>query len=568
MGTPYFGHYVAEADYGLSGNYITGCKFHCSEAGKAYHLDVYIKRENAGKIKFALYDQSLNFVAETPEWTITSPWDGWKKLTFVTPPDLTVQDYWICTLRDANQIFKKHAGTINQTLYKARNYVDGFPASISSPTYENFEYSSYCNYDIPVDTTQAASGIGGAGATLNGDITDLKGINCSKRGFEWQRPLSPTAKGSIANFTYAHGYCYYDGYLYGCQRFSPGKVVKILATDYTTQSSLTPQHNATNADVLHDIKAFAGYIWTCDGDGWLYKIDPATFTVVGAWQLFAEYTQGMCYDGTYIWVSGNSGELAKFKVSDNSHSSNDTGLGEYHAIVEDGDYIYVNDTTNKDLRKFRKSDWWPIASVALGVRCTDDMAQDNTYVYLGADVDPGSLIRVQKSDMSKSSVSPERLGQSYGVFKINDGVADRIVSLDQTHNWLWIFATDLTVRRVVGLTGLDTSNGVNELAEDASGYLHLTHYNPSSPTRIIKLEKSDVMPANAEGYIWSESNSYGIGPHSHAISNLTTGITYRYKAKAYNPLGWGYGDYVEFTPTALKAGVGSNAAKLIGARLL
>lgn len=571
MATAYFGHYVLEAAALLSGNQLHGCKFHCSEAGKAYFISIYIERANVGKIKLALYDQSLNFVAETPEWTIEpSNWADWKKFTFATPPDLTVQDYWICWLHDANQEFGRHAGAASQRLDKDRDYVDGFPASIIDPSYSNYEFSIFCDYDIPVDTTQAASGIGATGATLNGDITNVNGVNCSKRGFEWQMPLSPTAKGSIANFSYAEGYCYYDGYLYASQvLFAGGKVAKIQASDYTTQSLLTPQHDGTNAGGIGDIKAFADYIWACDNDGWLYKINPTTFTVVDAWQLFADRCEALCYDGIYIWASGASGLLAKFKISDNSHGSHDTGFGRYHALVEDGDYLYAGDNTNYYLRKFRKSDWGHIASVELGFTCTDDMVQDSTYVYLGLEADPGSLVRVQKSDMSKSSVSPEGLGASWGVFKVNDGVADRIVSLDRAHNWLWIFATDLTVRRVVGLTGLDTSQGINELVEDTSGYLHLAHYQTSSPTYIFKLDKSDVMPANAEGQDWSESDSYGTGSHSHAISNLTTGITYRYKAKAYNPIGWGYGDYVEFTPTApLKAGGGSMAAKLIGAGLL
>jgi len=40
---------------------------------------------------------------------------------------------------------------------------------------------------------------------------------------------------------------------------------------------------------------------------------------------------------------------------------------------------------------------------------------------------------------------------------------------------------------------------------------------------------------------WTESGTYGAGSFSHGISSLNPGSIYRYRAKAHNSAGWGYG---------------------------
>ena len=43
------------------------------------------------------------------------------------------------------------------------------------------------------------------------------------------------------------------------------------------------------------------------------------------------------------------------------------------------------------------------------------------------------------------------------------------------------------------------------------------------------------------GSSWTETGSYGVGTFSRNISSLTPGTIYHFMAKAYNPIGWGYG---------------------------
>jgi hypothetical protein len=61
------------------------------------------------------------------------------------------------------------------------------------------------------------------------------------------------------------------------------------------------------------------------------------------------------------------------------------------------------------------------------------------------------------------------------------------------------------------------------------------------------LASNNVTPGNGYALWWYQNGTYGVGAFSHAITGLTSGQTYYYRACANNTYGWNYGAELNFT---------------------
>ena len=130
-------------------NSIFGCKFTSGSAGDLASMAIYLKNIGpAVNAKLAIYDSSLNKLAngETEEKNI--PTDAWVTFNFPTSPSVAASTiYWLCWwLADVFYCYKA-AGATNQLLHKSMTY-NGWPATLAPPTgYLDEEYSIYATYE-------------------------------------------------------------------------------------------------------------------------------------------------------------------------------------------------------------------------------------------------------------------------------------------------------------------------------------------------------------------------------------------------------------------------------------
>ena len=398
----------------------------------------------------------------------------------------------------------------------------------------------------------------------NGNITSIGGENCTKRGFLTAKQVQPVTKGQITGLSWCHGLVYYSNYLYASARASPGKVAKISASTLAIVGSLlTPQHGGVDATTLQDIIAAGGYIWTIDDGGWVYKISTA-MSVVATYHPTSYSVGGLTTDGTYVYgcggISGAYEDIFSIKISTGAVLAANRNLGYPHSIVRSGSYCYVNDITGKKLHKIQNSDLALIASYDLGYQCSDDINQDGTYIWLASEETKdangtplaGRIIRVTISTGSVSYSEPFGLGRSYGIFGIT---ATRYVLLDYQRKISWLFASNLTVKNIGRIQNLDSSEPLNELAQDGT-YLYLSHWEATN-THFVKVKIADAVFDNLGGNVKYESGSYGTGTFALTCQYFLSG-GYDMIAGAKNSCDYGFGSWIPFgliyTSDSLKLG--------------
>ena len=403
------------------------------------------------------------------------------------------------------------------------------------------------NYDfgvLEVNTT-AVTGLdyftitntGGVAVDITIQGTDLTG------GVD--RVISAQDTSAITDVTHLHGLIYYDGYLYGTSRTSPGKVAQIDVSDLSSFSLLTPQRDTgVDCGALMDVVEADGYIWTLDTYGWLYKIDPSDLTQAAKYQILTTAVSSndgaLCTDGTYIFGTGY-GYVARFKLSDNTHTSAEVVASKlFHSIAEYGDHVYVSDVTDLVVRKVLKSDLSLVAtSGSVGAGCTDDMAIDDTYVYLGREIPTGGIVRVTQSDLTVAQLAGNiGMGLSYGVFKVNDGTQDRLINLDFENNILWVLALPgCSLVRTNYLSGLGASDGIAELASDGTN-VYLSQWVTSGNTPTSKFTQSHVFVGDGDDH-WTLAADATPGENTYGLKAGLEGGDYTIivkKSATYNTL--------------------------------
>jgi len=147
---------------------------------------------------------------------------------------------------------------------------------------------------------------------------------------------------------------------------------------------------------------------------------------------------------------------------------------------------------------------------------------------------------VTQSDLTVALLANDiGMGLSYGVYKVNDGTNNRLVNLDYENNILWILAiTDCSTVAINKLGGLDSSNGINELAYDGTS-IYLTQWE--TDVDASKFSYTDIF---GNGGAWVETSwdggSYETDDPFYAdITGLTPSTKYEFQGRNQNDDGEG-----------------------------
>jgi len=307
--------------------------------------------------------------------------------------------------------------------------------------------------------------------------------------FEEVEPITQ----SFIKIAYVHGSVYYDGYIYLASKASPGTVAKVNSSNYSDVKIKTITRNDANALGLHDIIAESGYLWTIDSGGYLYKLNSSNLSTINYCRLFPEVGQALSSDGTYIYATGADGWVAKYRISDGEHFNNNATItGLLHSAIVDERWLWTFDNNGKTLYKINKSNLQPSDQKNVGYIVTDDIAQDENYIYLPVENAIGQIIRIQKSDLNIYIKNPSGMGYSFGAFIVEDDSMKFLLYLDKANNTIWVFTIpSLQCIRVISLVNLTVTDGINELALE-NNYLHITQWK-NSPINLLKISKFSVI---------------------------------------------------------------------------
>jgi hypothetical protein len=327
------------------------------------------------------------------------------------------------------------------------------------------------------------------------------------------RIMTPEVEDSIGtafdSIYQPHSMAYYNGYIYVGQRFSSGKIAKLGASDYSDELLVVLDYGGGPTGYISDMLVEGGYLWVVASDGYLYKVSPTDLSVLGGWSFFPEEAQAVKSDGSFLYLAGYAGWVGKFNLSTEAVTTAQITDGNIHALLEDGDYLYVSDIENQYIRKVQKSDLSEVDNVSVGLGIVDDAAQDDTYCYFGVETGDVGVIRVQKSDLSTSHVKYTPMGKCWGVFEIGG----YLLYLDADNNWIWVLnMPSCSVRSIIELN-LSGTGGIAEVVEDANAKLHFCQFW-CCPTPIFRLDKGEVLAPISSGQSFFPITPVAVTPAS------------------------------------------------------
>lgn len=149
MGVENFGYQTIGSAGGSSlTNSITGSKYNCPIGARLQSMWVYLTSYVSGsKVKCAIYDSSLNIVAETEEISTGLTVGAWNPFDVESQVDITAGDYWLVAWASGTAAMPYDDGDTNQGAIDSDTYGDGIWPDPLSPTYYDRKYSIYCRYE-------------------------------------------------------------------------------------------------------------------------------------------------------------------------------------------------------------------------------------------------------------------------------------------------------------------------------------------------------------------------------------------------------------------------------------
>ncbi|MCY1720146.1 hypothetical protein OU798_07320 [Prolixibacteraceae bacterium Z1-6] len=250
-----------------------------------------------------------------------------------------------------------------------------------------------------------------------------------------------------------HGLIQFNGFVFGSARNSPtlgeADIFKIDVTDYSSYLQQTIFKNKT-AQTLRtygydQIIQAGGFLWV-NTQAYLVRINPADLDYMVFDGLpSSTHREPLATDGDYIYMTSGL-TVTKLDVSLLTGSFASYGYdGSYsvvippaaivdtctfnqlhptenvycHSIITDDLYLYCNQSTPAStlsgyddslginmchVQKIRKADMVSVGDVTIP-RCTDDMVQNNQYLFLGPELGTGAIA--------------EQLGYDWGLLAIN-----------------------------------------------------------------------------------------------------------------------------------------------------
>jgi hypothetical protein len=427
-----------------------------------------------------------------------------------------------------------------------------------------------------------------------------------------------------------HGSLFYNGYIYGVPRVNPymsfghNALCKIKADDYSDYISVCMK-NALGDDLFYgeQIVECGGYLYVSGIFTGLLRIDPDTLAHV---QINTAQLDGMNTDGIYLYFQSGGRTISKYDpimgiyayctIPDASYNDIDgggTGVSA-HSILIDDTYIWLNCLVSygglnysSRIHKIQKSNMTYVG-YAIVAQTTDDMGQDDNYVFCGhepADVScygyTWGTSAVRKSDLAvfvlpKLSTSDTMGNISYASLRFGNYLFDckinnHLYIIDITDPSTWTIESNPNNFVLYDYTITDPYNSYphNEIVMDNDGKFHEFTWCPNiaaylrriiiSGLNFISAPELNTVGANGitasfatlNGYIrasggreiiacgfeWgttSEIYDHNVsvpavpaGSFSLLIENLTPGQTYYYRSYASNSIGTTYSNESSFT---------------------
>jgi len=336
--------------------------------------------------------------------------------------------------------------------------------------------------------------------------------------YEYNELNSSLHSGAIEIKT-GDGSIVYNGYIYISGR--DGNITRIDPTDYTYIINKT----SPALSMIDAIVETGGYIWVGGiQDAHLYRLNATTLGStgglgVGYWQIFTPYTIGitaMCTDDTYIYCGGWDGNIAKFKISDNSitnatvNLSTGGGVNYFHSLCEDGSYLYGHVLEAPPPINFpfkiAKSDLSLTTNTSIaGEWFVDDIVQDSNYFYLVMYTESTSygICRFAKSDLNLTNLRPSGMTGLDGLDSTDNIliVANKLTT-DSAYTLFIIEQSDFTVRgrvHLVNLTGASIDHHSNEVTV-VGDYIHLSRIIAATNNICLdKFNKADILAEATKG---------------------------------------------------------------------
>lgn len=329
----------------------------------------------------------------------------------------------------------------------------------------------------PIVTTEDATGIEETNATLQGNLTDDDGMNCTT-GFEY----GLTAGYTNVNIT-DDEYIYAAGIIDAANKI--GKIYKYWKSNMTKITE-SPEYG-----------------------------NPA---------LNGGFIIALAQDGTYIYAGGSCDAPQNIKRYWKSNLTYKDGTGDYvgaiRTIAIDDTYIYAGGSTTQKVRQYWKS------NMTLKANSTDcggsiySLADDDTYVYAGLATGGTNVTQFWKSNMTRKASTT-----SYG------GIIEEI-AVDSTY----LYVAGRTTKKVYQywLNNMTYKGQTASCGADIYGLTQDDTYIYIGTTKIHQYRKSDLtLKAETtislgycgqltQDYSYIYFGSYGNGvTYQHWKSNLT-----------------------------------------------
>ena len=131
---------------------LWGSFFECPNSGMAISMNVYLKQveTRTPRIKCAIYSDSggvpNSLIGYTEEWILTSGFEGWKTLNFISGGNLVPGDiYWLIVWADDYFYGRTFTGLTHQLVVAGKAY-NSFPVTFPAGSFNNNKALIYCAY--------------------------------------------------------------------------------------------------------------------------------------------------------------------------------------------------------------------------------------------------------------------------------------------------------------------------------------------------------------------------------------------------------------------------------------
>jgi hypothetical protein len=182
----YFGYRSSTVVYNYVNphNNIQATNFMLSEAANVTEITatIYESSSYGAHLRYAIYDTTLNFVAQTVEGVGVG--GTWSNITLALGGSTIIPSgqYFLSAFSENNFLIRIASGSTNQLLNKSSTYASGYPSSISGGVYVNYKMYIWANYTTSTDTFYVTGTSGSPSTTIAGASTKLNATAVTTSG--------------------------------------------------------------------------------------------------------------------------------------------------------------------------------------------------------------------------------------------------------------------------------------------------------------------------------------------------------------------------------------------------